>query len=103
MCGVNTLKAHARAYHLYDQKYRPTQHGQVSFVSYAYYYYSNNSEDAAAAEMMFQYMTGWMAQPVYIGGYPDAVRNKIASLNREAPTPESRIPDLTPEWIYYIK
>lgn len=36
LCGHNVLKAHARAYHLYNNVYRNKQNGNLNFTFFNY-------------------------------------------------------------------
>ncbi|XP_050502726.1 myrosinase 1-like [Diabrotica virgifera virgifera] len=56
-CAHNLLKAHARAWHVYDEEFRPTQNGKISIVldTSAYVPASDSQEDKVAADTKFQF------------------------------------------------
>lgn len=57
LCTHTLLKAHARAYHIYDEEFRPTQNGRVSIVINSFWYEpaSDSEEDIEAAETRLQF------------------------------------------------
>ncbi|CAH1392358.1 unnamed protein product [Nezara viridula] len=55
--GHNALKAHAKAYHIYDKEFRPSQKGKVSFSLSGAYFIPNDPDsaiDLAAVETALQ-------------------------------------------------
>lgn len=57
LCAHTVLKAHAKAYHLYDDKFRATQKGRVSMVVDTDWFEpaSDSDEDKEAAERRIQF------------------------------------------------
>lgn len=56
MCGKNLLMAHARAYHIYDQEFRPS-FGGVIFISFSATWYEPESDnDVMVAEECAQFL-----------------------------------------------
>jgi beta-glucosidase len=77
-CGHNVLLAHARAYRLYQHKYAAAQGGKISIPldgKWGYPYDPNSAADKEAADLFMQYQYAWMADPLYFGDYPAAMRN----------------------------
>ncbi|KAK9511654.1 hypothetical protein O3M35_000274 [Rhynocoris fuscipes] len=107
LSGHNLLKAHAKAYHLYDQKYRPTQQGKVSFALNGALGISATSmeEDKQAAERFTQFTLGWFAHPVYssTGDYSPVMREFIDRNSLEEGLPQSRLPVFTAEEVKEIR
>ena len=65
------LKAHARAWHTYDQKYRATQGGKISIVFNSFWSEPadpENQADVEAAERMRMFELGSMANPIFGNG-----------------------------------
>lgn len=65
------LKAHARAWHTYDQKYRATQGGKISIVFNSFWSEPadpENQADVEAAERMRLFELGSMANPIFGNG-----------------------------------
>lgn len=57
LCAHTILKAHAKAYHIYDEEFRAKQNGRVSIVVDAYWYEpaSDSDQDKEAAERALQF------------------------------------------------
>ncbi|KAJ8963824.1 hypothetical protein NQ314_005355, partial [Rhamnusium bicolor] len=104
LCTHNLLKAHAKAYHIYDEEFRPTQNGQVSIVIDTPWYEpdSDSPEDIVAAETRIQFAFGWYANPIFNGDYPEIMKTRIADRSRLEGFGSSRLPEFTPEEIAYI-
>lgn len=57
-CAYNNMKAHAKAYHIYDEEFRAEQGGKITINSAASYYYPKdptNPLDVMAAERTFEF------------------------------------------------
>ncbi|XP_053113949.1 lactase/phlorizin hydrolase isoform X2 [Hemicordylus capensis] len=90
------LKAHARAWHVYDIHYRPKQHGKVGIVlnsDWAEPKSPGSPDDVRAAELYLQFMLGWFAHPIFVNGdYPDILKSQIKQKNQECSTPIAKLP-----------
>ncbi|XP_012250716.2 myrosinase 1-like [Athalia rosae] len=102
-CQTNVLKAHARAYHMYDAEFRTSQHGQIGMTFPCEGMISFDDVQAAAGDTAFQFGCGMMAHPIYVGDFPPKVKTRIAKMSKMQGYPKSRLPELSPEWIAYIK
>ncbi|XP_072400072.1 myrosinase 1-like [Diabrotica undecimpunctata] len=98
-CAHNLLRAHARAWHVYDKEFRPTQKGKISIVvdTSAYVPASDSEEDKIAADTKFQFELGWYANPVHFGDYPDIMKSRVAERSRGEGRSQSRLPEFTEE------
>ncbi|XP_024947339.1 myrosinase 1 isoform X2 [Cephus cinctus] len=105
LCSHNVLKAHARAYHIYDKEFRPTQNGTIGIVLSLSYAYPKDPDDATSVETHFQFNAGWFCHPIFSasGDYPSLMKEKIASASLEQGYPRSRLPEFSQEWIEYIR
>ncbi|KAF2881313.1 hypothetical protein ILUMI_24860, partial [Ignelater luminosus] len=107
LCIHNMLKAHARAYHLYDKKYKPTQKGKVSITLPSFWFEpaSDSKEDADAAQRMRDFAFGWYADPIFHpnGDYPTSMKTRIAKRSKQEGFPYSRLPEFTKGEVQYIK
>ncbi|XP_065348184.1 myrosinase 1-like [Cloeon dipterum] len=105
--GHNLILAHARAWRIYDGKYRPTQGGRIGFNMYTSFLEpkTDNPDDIFAAERAMQFLIGWFGHPVYSqdGDYPAVMKEFVAFHSAEEGYPESRLPQFTPEEIAYVK
>ncbi|XP_049866270.1 lactase/phlorizin hydrolase-like [Pectinophora gossypiella] len=107
MCAKNLLMAHAKAYHIYDQEFRPAQGGTIGMAVSAYWYEpeSDSEDDIAAADAATQFNWGIYANPVYSdeGDFPAIMKEKIATKSAEQGYPRSRLPQFTPEEVEYVR
>ena len=58
LCSDNLLKAHAESYHLYNEKYRPSQNGRIMISINSIWYEPSdpqNEEQVALAEVANQF------------------------------------------------
>ncbi|XP_027134745.1 lactase-phlorizin hydrolase [Larimichthys crocea] len=102
----NLIKAHAEAWHLYNDKYRATQGGLISITINSDWVEPRNpykQEDVDAAERYLQFFIGWFAHPIFNGDYPELMKTIIRKRSLAAGLPESRLPEFTPEEIKRIK
>ncbi|XP_040913102.1 lactase-phlorizin hydrolase-like [Toxotes jaculatrix] len=102
----NLIKAHAEAWHLYNDKYRATQGGLISITINSDWVEPRNpykQEDVDAAKRYLQFFIGWFAHPIFNGDYPDLMKTIIRKRSLAAGLPASRLPEFTPEEIERIK
>ncbi|ELU13710.1 hypothetical protein CAPTEDRAFT_98427 [Capitella teleta] len=94
------LKAHAEAWHSYNELFRPTQDGVIGITLDSEWKepYSDDPEDIEAAERAIQFCLGWFANPIFgSGGYPTVMKEKILEKSLEQGYEESRLPEFTEE------
>uniref|UniRef100_G3WYB3 Lactase n=1 Tax=Sarcophilus harrisii TaxID=9305 RepID=G3WYB3_SARHA len=101
------IKAHARVYHTYDQKYRPSQKGVIS-LSLSTHWMEPKSphlpRDVEAADRALQFNLGWFAHPIFKNGdYPDAMKWKVGNRSELQNLPASRLPSFTEQEKRYIR
>lgn len=103
----NLLKAHAKAYHTYDEKYRATQKGLVSISLNAEWVEPqdvNVPREVLAADRALQFQLGWFAHPIFKNGdYPDAMKWQVGNKSELQGLKESRLPSFTNEDKAYIQ
>ncbi|NXL89715.1 LPH hydrolase, partial [Alectura lathami] len=101
------LKAHAKVWHLYDDRYRSQQRGKVGLVlnsDWAEPKTPTNPEDVRASERYLQFMLGWFAHPVFVSGdYPDALKAQIQEVNQQCSTTVAQLPVFTEEEKSWVK
>ncbi|XP_046623554.1 myrosinase 1-like isoform X1 [Neodiprion virginianus] len=102
-CGHNMLKAHAKAYRLYDEKYRSIQNGKLGIVSHCDGYLPETEGETLPLELAYQFRCGWISHPIFVGDYHQVMKSRVAQLSRDEGLSESRLPQFSPEWIRYIK
>ncbi|KAG7233901.1 hypothetical protein INR49_006463, partial [Caranx melampygus] len=104
--GHNLLKAHAEAWHLYNDKYRAKQKGIISITINSDWSEPRNpykQEDIDAAKRVVQFYIGWFAHPVFNGDYSDMMKTIIRERSLAAGLPKSRLPEFSPDEIKRIK
>lgn len=102
LCTHYMLLAHARAYHLYDKLFRPSQQGRIGITLDAFWAEPKNvtdREDRIAAERYMQMHMGMYAHPIYsdIGDYPPMVQERIGNISKHQGLLKSRLPTFTAE------
>ncbi|ENN76115.1 hypothetical protein YQE_07363, partial [Dendroctonus ponderosae] len=99
ICAHNLLRAHAKAYRVYDERFRATQKGKVSMVIDESWVEpaTNSSEDILAAERGSLTTYGWYAHPIVYGDYPEVMRERVDRRSAEQGLTESKLPSFTEE------
>ncbi|XP_072469350.1 lactase/phlorizin hydrolase [Notamacropus eugenii] len=101
------IKAHARVYHTYDEKYRQSQKGVISLSLSTHWMEPkspNLSRDVEAADRALQFNLGWFAHPIFKNGdYPDAMKWKVGNRSELQNLATSRLPSFTEEEKMYIR
>ncbi|KAL1462360.1 hypothetical protein WDU94_014200 [Cyamophila willieti] len=108
LAAHNMLRAHARAYRLYERKFKASQKGRVAISLNTHYYYPLNEsskEDHLAAERAIQFQMGMYAHPIYskTGDYPPLVRQIVDQNSAKEGRPRSRLPRFTAQEIEDLK
>ncbi|NWT52263.1 LPH hydrolase, partial [Erythrocercus mccallii] len=101
------LKAHARVYHTYDDKYRASQGGVIAlcpFISWAEPKTLSDPRDIEAADRYLQFLVGWFTHPIFKNGdYPEVMKWKVGNRSELQNLPSSRLPIFTAEEREYIR
>ncbi|ELV10219.1 Lactase-phlorizin hydrolase [Tupaia chinensis] len=99
IAGHNLIKAHAEAWHLYDEQYRASQGGTISITissDWAEPRDPSSQEDVEAARRYVQFMGGWFAHPIFKNGdYPEVMKTRIRDRSLAAGLSKSRLPEFT--------
>ncbi|XP_041974950.1 myrosinase 1-like isoform X2 [Aricia agestis] len=108
LCSDTLLKAHAEAYHLYDETYRPTQNGKIMISINSIWYEPKDPENAqqvTLAETANQFKFGWFAHPIFTdkGGYPEVMVANVAAQSEGEGLARSRLEQFDDYWIERIK
>ncbi|XP_056392597.1 lactase/phlorizin hydrolase-like [Hyla sarda] len=102
----NIVKAHAKAWHVYNDKYRTQQQGQVGISlnsDWAEPKDPNNPDDVSAAERYLQFMLGWFAHPILVNGdYPEVLKTQVNHINTQCSSILAQLPAFTEEEKAYI-
>ncbi|XP_043804388.1 myrosinase 1 [Apis laboriosa] len=105
LCIHNMIKAHARAYRIYEKEFKNNYNGQVGFLINIMAYIPRNLTDLHAAEVAFQFNVGWCLHPIYSneGDYPELMKNMVNNKSLEQGFVKSRLPTFESDWIEYIR
>ncbi|XP_033115916.1 cytosolic beta-glucosidase-like [Anneissia japonica] len=100
-CANNVIRAHALAYHTYDDHFRRRFNGKVGLnLNFDWYEPKNvlNISDVTAAETARQFLLGWFAHPIFLNGdYPDVMKTLIREQSLQQGYNISRLPEFTTE------
>ncbi|XP_006820740.1 cytosolic beta-glucosidase-like [Saccoglossus kowalevskii] len=101
----NILKAHAKAWHVYDDKYRKNQGGQVGITLNCDWAIpaSESEADRDAADRALQFGLGWFAHPIFVGDYPDVMKKQVLEKSRAQGLTSSRLPIFNEDEINTIR
>ncbi|CAH1111465.1 unnamed protein product [Psylliodes chrysocephalus] len=104
LCTHNVIKAHAKAWHLYDDEFRNKQKGRVGIVIDTFWMEpaSDSEADINAAERQLQFIFGWYANPILRGDYPWQMKKFIGERSAKQGFKTSRLPEFTKQEIDYI-
>lgn len=102
-CAHNILRAHAKAYHIYQEKYAATHKGKVGICLGSEFYWPYEGVDKEFAQQAFHHMFGWLVNPIFSknGNYPQIMIDNIK--RNSGSRPWSRLPEFSKEEIDYIK
>ncbi|XP_075050832.1 cytosolic beta-glucosidase-like [Mixophyes fleayi] len=103
----NMLKAHAKAWHAYNNFFRDKQKGFVSIAlnsDWAEPLDPNSLADKEATERYLTFNLQWFAKPIFIDGdYPTVMKSEISRKSKEEGLTTSRLPEFTNEEKTMIK
>lgn len=75
----NLLRAHAKAVRLYREQFQPLQNGRIGITLNSDW--GEPADDSAsakaAAKRYMEFNLGWFADPVYLGDYPQVMRDMV--------------------------
>lgn len=108
MCTHTLLKAHARAYRLYQDRFKAKQRGVVGISLNSNHFEPKdpkNPADVDAAETIYQFVLGWFAHPIFgsEGDYPALLKDRVAATSRAEGLKRSRLPSFTDEEVRLIR
>ncbi|XP_032479871.1 lactase-like protein isoform X1 [Phocoena sinus] len=100
------IKAHAQAWHSYNNTWRSKQQGLVGIslnCDWGEPVDITNPKDIEAAERYLQFCLGWFANPIYTGDYPQVMKDHIGRKSAEQGLDMSRLPAFSLQEKSYIK
>ncbi|KAI0265274.1 glycoside hydrolase family 1 protein [Gloeopeniophorella convolvens] len=95
LVGHNVILAHAHAVKLYRDEFRPTQRGQIGITLNGDWAipYDDSPQNVEAAQHALDVAIGWYADPIYLGHYPEFMKQMLGA----------RLPEFTPEELAIVK
>lgn len=105
LCGHNTLKAHARVYHMYNTEFRTRQKAQIGIALTCNHYDSVISGDCCSEDIAFDFNCGWFANPIFsrYGDYPKVMKDRIYENSIAEGLHRSKLPMFSDYWIQCIR
>ncbi|XP_075985560.1 myrosinase 1-like [Anticarsia gemmatalis] len=105
LCNKNVMMAHAKAYRMYDEEFRPLYQGKVSFPNIFFWFEPETPADAEAAVLTRQMWHDRYAHPVFsqAGGWPPELEKVLLANGKREGYPYPRLPPFTQEEINYVK
>lgn len=102
------ILSHAKAWHIYDSKYRATQNGKVSIaINSDWAQPASDGQDPKnlhAAELYIQFTNCWFSDPIFLSGdYPPLMKDAIQKKSDEENLASSRLPTFSEEEKKMIK
>ncbi|KAM8939531.1 cytosolic beta-glucosidase-like [Pelodytes ibericus] len=101
------LKAHAKAWHVYNSIFRSKQQGLVSIAinsDWVEPFDPNSAEDKEATNRFLDFHFNWFAKPVFVDGdYPEIMKAEVLRRSIEQGLLTSRLPEFTSEEKAMIK
>ncbi|XP_068134208.1 cytosolic beta-glucosidase-like [Hyperolius riggenbachi] len=105
--GHNMIKAHAKAWHVYNNCFKDKQKGRVSIALDSDWAEPLDADSLADQEATMRYMIfrlHWFANPIFIDGdYPAIMKSVISQKSKEEGLKTSRLPEFTAEEKAMIK
>ncbi|XP_068620856.1 myrosinase 1-like [Battus philenor] len=104
-CAKNLLLAHAKAYHIYDKEFRPIQRGVIFITINIQYFASEVEQFKEAADEANDFYWAIYSHPIFSksGDFPQSIKKKVAKKSAQQNFFRSRLPELSPEEIKFIK
>nr|XP_037874097.1 myrosinase 1 isoform X2 [Bombyx mori] len=105
VCAKNVLLAHAKAWRIYDEEYRPKYNGEITLANHLIWYEPLGEEDFELTELVRQNLVGRYSHPVYSkeGGWPPSLEKHMEEVSRRKGFQRSVLPPFTREEIDLVK
>ncbi|KIJ64974.1 glycoside hydrolase family 1 protein [Hydnomerulius pinastri MD-312] len=93
--GHSVILAHAYAVKLYREEFKASQGGQIGITLNGDWAmpYDDSPQNVEAAQHALDVAIGWFADPIYLGHYPDYMKQML----------RERLPEFTPEELAVVK
>ncbi|XP_072948338.1 myrosinase 1-like [Epargyreus clarus] len=104
LCNKYVLLAHAKAWRIYDEEFKPKFHGKLSLSNFLVWMTPVTEADQDAADLA-NYHCNRYTYPVYSkeGGWPPSIQKALADYSKRRGYSTSVLPNFTKEEIEMIK
>ncbi|XP_075985586.1 myrosinase 1-like [Anticarsia gemmatalis] len=105
LCNKNVMMAHAKAYRIYDEEFRPLYHGKLSMPNIFFWFEPETPADAEVSDLLLQMWEGRYSHPIYskTGGWPPEIEKVLAENGKREGYRQPRLPTFTKEEIDFVK
>ncbi|CAH0404983.1 unnamed protein product [Chilo suppressalis] len=105
MCAKNLLVAHAKAYHIYNDEFKPKHGGVVGMAISAGWAEPESEEHVEASNEALLFGIGQYAHPIYTkeGDFPQIMKEKVAVKSAAQGYYRSRLIEFTPEELDMVR
>ncbi|XP_047540272.1 myrosinase 1-like [Vanessa atalanta] len=105
LCNKHAMLAHAKAWRIYDEEFKPKYNGKVSLSNQILWLEPDNENDVEITETSRQFMVGMFSHPIFSkeGGWPPVIEKIIAEKSKKEGLSKSRLPPFTQEEIDFVK
>ncbi|CAH0597134.1 unnamed protein product [Chrysodeixis includens] len=105
LCNKYVLLAHAKAWRVYDEEFKPKYHGKVSLAQHLLWIEPATDADQDLAEFAMQVAVGRYSHPIYSekGGWPPGLEKVVEELSKKRGLHKSVLPAFTQEEIELIR
>ncbi|CAH2265650.1 jg15734 [Pararge aegeria aegeria] len=105
LCGRHSVLAHAKAWRIYDEEFKPKYQGKVSLTNQLMWFEPENEDEKESADLTQQFWAGIYTHPIFSeeGGWPPALEKKIAEKSEQEGYAVSRLPPFTPEEKQFVR
>ncbi|XP_045762998.1 myrosinase 1-like [Maniola jurtina] len=99
ICNKNVLLAHAKAWRIYDEAFKPKYHGKLSIANNPEWLEPASEKDEHLTELAREFGAGRYSDPIYSteGGWPPSIEKIMAEYSKKQGFPYSRLPPFTKE------
>ncbi|XP_075985441.1 myrosinase 1-like [Anticarsia gemmatalis] len=103
LCNKNTLIAHAKAWRMYDEEFKPKYNGKVSITSLFLWFEPATPEDKEVTDLLIDYWESRYTYPIYSkeGGWPPVLEKFLADKGKHDDS--ASILPFTAEEIQFIR
>ncbi|CAG9784228.1 unnamed protein product [Diatraea saccharalis] len=105
ICAKNLLLAHAKAYHIYNQEFKPKYGGVIGITISSGWIEPESEEHAEAANEAILFELGIYAHPIFstAGDFPPIMKQKISAKSAAQGFYRSRLPEFTKDEIEMVR